>query len=52
MNNFIEASLINTPNSKTFIDPDGIISRKGIITILDPESGETRFVWAVTNAKC
>ena len=38
--------------SNTFIDPDGIVGRKGIITILDPESGDSRFVWTVTNAKC
>jgi len=48
----VESSLTNTPNSQTFIDPDGIIGRKGIITLLDPESGDSRFVWAVTNAKC
>lgn len=52
INDFIETSLTNTPNSQTFVDPDGIIGRKGIITILDPESGDSRFVWAVTNAKC
>jgi hypothetical protein len=43
--------LVNTPNSQTFVDPDGIIGRKGILTILDPENGDSRFVWTVSNAK-
>lgn len=43
--------MVNTPNSQTFVDPDGIIGRKGILTILDPENGDSKFVWTVANAK-
>jgi hypothetical protein len=51
MNDFIETSLMNTPNSQTFVDPDGIIGRKGILTLIDPENGDSKYVWAVSNAK-
>ena len=42
---------MNSPNSQTFVDPDGIIGRKGILTLIDPENGDSKFVWAVSNAK-
>jgi hypothetical protein len=42
---------MNSPNSITFIDPDGKIGRKGTLTLIDPQSGESKFVWAVTNSK-
>ena len=42
---------MNSPNSQTFIDPDGKVSRKGILTLIDAETGDTKFVWAVSNAK-
>lgn len=51
MNDYIDASLVNTPSSQTFIDPDGVIGRKGILTLIDPENGESKFVWTVSNAK-
>lgn len=44
-------SLMNTPNSQTFVDPDGTIGRKGILTLIDPENGDSKYVWAVSNAK-
>ena len=34
LNDFIEISLLNSPNSQTFIDPDGKIGRKGVLTLL------------------
>jgi hypothetical protein len=33
------------------VDPDGIIGRKGILTMIDPITGESKFVWTVFNAK-
>lgn len=51
LNDFIEISLMNSPNSQTFIDPDGKIGRKGTLTLIDPFSGDSKFVWAVSNSK-
>jgi hypothetical protein len=51
LNDYIEASMTNTPTSQTFIDPDGTIARKGILTLIDPESGNSKFVWTISNAK-
>ncbi len=51
INDFIESSLMNSPNSQSFIDPDGKIGRKGILTLIDPENGDSKFVWTVSNAK-
>jgi hypothetical protein len=42
---------MNSPNSLTFIDPDGKIGRKGILSIIDTSSGDSKFTWAVVNAK-
>ena len=43
--------MTNTPTSQTFIDPDGTIARKGILTLIDPETGNSKFVWTISNAK-
>jgi len=43
--------MANTPTSQTFIDPDGTIARKGILTLIDPETGNSKFVWTISNAK-
>jgi hypothetical protein len=43
--------MVNTPNSQTFIDPDGVIGRRGILTIIDPENGNAKYVWTIANAK-
>jgi hypothetical protein len=43
--------MTNTPTSQTFIDPDGTIARKGILTLIDPETGNSKFVWTVSNNK-
>ena len=51
MNDFIETSMMNSPTSQTFIDPDGKVGRKGILTLIDPTTGDSRFVWTVSNAK-
>lgn len=51
MNDFIETSLVNSPSSQTFIDPDGKIGRKGSLTLIDPENGTSKYTWAVSNAK-
>ncbi len=42
---------MNSPNSQTFIDPDGKIGRKGTLTLIEPQTGESKFVWAVSNSK-
>jgi hypothetical protein len=43
--------MVNTPNSQTFIDPDGVIGRRGILTIIDPENGDAKYVWAISNSE-
>jgi hypothetical protein len=51
LNDFIETSLMNSPTSNTFIDPDGKVGRKGVLTLIDVVSGDSKFTWAVSNAK-
>jgi hypothetical protein len=51
INDFIETSLVNSPTSQSFVDPDGIIGRKGVLTLIDPETGDSKFVWTVSNSK-
>jgi len=51
LSDFIEASMTNTPTSQTFIDSDGTICRKGILTLIDPETGNSKYVWTVSNNK-
>jgi len=51
LNEFIETSLVNTPNSQTFIDPDGKIGRKGTLTLIDPDTATSKFTWSVANSK-
>lgn len=51
LNDFVDSSMINTPTSQTFIDPDGKVGRKGMLTLVDPIDGSSKFVWAVSNAK-
>lgn len=35
----------------TYVDPEGVIGRKGVLTIINPETGDSKFVWAVSNAR-
>jgi hypothetical protein len=51
LDTFIENSLITSPNSQTFIDPDGKVGRKGVISLIDRVSGDSKFTWAVSNTK-
>lgn len=44
-------SLKNTQNSQIYVDPDGVIGRKGMLTILDPATDSSQFVWTVANSK-
>lgn len=48
---FIETNMVNTPSSQSFIDPDGQVGRKGVLTIIDPVNSISKFIWAVLNAK-
>lgn len=48
---FIETNMINTPSSQSFIDSDGQVGRKGVLSIIDPINSSSRFVWAVLNSK-
>ena len=51
MDNFIIKSLENTPNSSSFIDPDRMIGRKGLLTLIDQKTGDYEFVWTVSNSR-
>lgn len=51
IDDFIETNMTNTPNSQSFVDPDGQIGRKGILTIIDPINSNSKFAWAVSNSK-
>lgn len=48
---YLESNMINSPTSTTFIDPDGQIGRKGSLTIIDPISSKSKFIWCVSNSK-
>ena len=51
IDNFIIKSLENTPNSSSFIDPDRIIGRKGLLTLIDQKTGDYEFVWTISNSR-
>lgn len=51
IDDFIDANMLNSPNSQSFIDPDGQISRKGTLTLIDPINSKSKFVWTVSNSK-
>ncbi len=40
MYDFLETSMMNSPTSHIFIDPDGKVGRKGIIKLIDPSTGD------------
>ena len=41
----------NAQNSQIYVDPDGTIGRKGMLTIIDPLSNGSQFVWTIANSK-
>lgn len=48
---YIETNMVNTPSSQSFIDTDGQVGRKGVLSIIDPINSVSKFVWGVLNAK-
>lgn len=51
LEDYLEANLSNNPTSQTFIDPDGKVGRKGVLTVIDPESGSSKFLWVISNTR-
>jgi hypothetical protein len=51
IDDFIETNMVNTPSSQSFIDTDGQVGRKGVLSIIDPINSVSKFVWGVLNAK-
>lgn len=49
INSYIDTSLANSFYTEGFIDPDGVISRKGILTLID--KGKNELAYAVANSK-
>lgn len=49
INSYIDISLENSFYTEGFIDPDGVISRKGILTLID--KGKNELAFAVANSK-
>ena len=49
INSYIDTSLSNSFYTEGFIDPDGVISRKGILTLID--KGKNELAFAVANSK-
>lgn len=49
INSYIDTSLSNSFYTEGFIDPDGVISRKGILTLID--KGKNELAYAVANSK-
>lgn len=49
INSYIDTSLANSFYIEGFIDPDGVISRKGILTLID--KGKNELAYAVANSK-
>ena len=51
IDDFIETNMANTVSSSTFIDTDGQVGRKGVLTIIDPINSNSKFIWCVVNSK-
>ncbi len=51
MNRETEYLISNTLNSQTFMDQDNRVGRKGMLTIVEKESGKVKNLWAVLNNK-
>ena len=50
INSYIDTNLANSFYTEGFIDPDGVISRKGILTLID-NKGNNELAYAVANSK-
>lgn len=51
LNEGLESLMINSVNSEAFIDPNGKIGRRGILTYIEPNDLSIKHVWAVMNSK-
>lgn len=51
LDEYLETNLVNTPSCTSFIDSNGSIGRKGVLTIVDPNNSTSKFVWTVLNSK-
>lgn len=43
--------MVNSPTSQTFIDSDGKVGRKGVLTLIDPLDGSSKYIFSVSNSK-